>query len=445
MRITCLLLIYFSMTISAMVMASSEDAPKYYLGQDHSVINWSKLKTNEFLDLSIWLENLSNRKKSKNWNKDHRDNLLHERAGLIINCVGTCHLYRGRNYSKVNHLSSFREGDELKTLPGSYLWVLMLDGTIVRFSPDTSVTMNEINISKKINFLYARINYGNVLWWSRSKSEFSYDKTKETDRLFLPLRFVAANKKDTETSKQAVIRLNKLIKENNKIINKPTYSFLVMPNGSISGTGIVAEFIVLPHTKSFVKVRDDSQLKLAKEMSDELPTFYFRGHENEKTKKLERSTWYEVSSDGQSISVNKDKNFALGEFITKNITTILTARELMLKTRTFAFEDYSHKYLGENFGYRLWTGFEEGEELAKRLHFIIDYSRRVETTSLKVAKRYIKKNKLNPTHEYSSKYYQKAMTAYSMFLTKESRVFQKNKLLLNSEKKEFWKYIHGKR
>jgi hypothetical protein len=445
MKITRFLLLIFFMTTGATYGAAGSEPPKYYYGHSHSIVNWPNIKTKDYLDLSLWQEEQLDRDNNKEWKKGQRDSQIYERAGLVLSCVGTCHLFRGREYSKVNYLSSFREGDELQTLPGSYMWVVMLDGTLVRFSPETSMTMNEINISRKVNFLYARINYGNVLWWSRTEHEFDKHKVRETDRLFLPLEFVLANKKDGDSREEVKARLNELIRTNNKLMNKPTYSFVVMPNGSLAGKDVIAEFIVLPHSNSYLKLRDESQLKLIAKLTDVLPTFYYRGHENTEEKKLERNIWYSVSKNGDKLDVDENKNFGLGEFLTKNITTILTARELILKTRTFAFENYSQKFLGEKYGYRLWTGFEKGGELAKRLAFIKDYSRRVETTSLKVAERYKKRSKVIRDGKYDSKYFSRAMSAYSTFSAKEPRVFHEKKLLLNSEKKKFWKYIHGKR
>ena len=390
---------------------------------------------------------------------------LSEKVGYVIDCVGECRLYRGLGFSKVGHLSTVREGDELLTSPGSYLWLYLLDGTMMRMSPNGSVTLKEINIGIKENFLYARLNAGNILWWSRQSNTFKANDFKETDTLFLPLSLYEAKGRSLKAKldeddlfafletlddhAQKFDRLNSLIRESNEVFSKPTLSFLVFPNGSVVGKNIVAEFVVLTGNKSYFKQRTTEQIGLAGEVDQPELNFYYRGFNKKDNYFVEPGRWYEVGAKGRTVlSAENPSRFAIGEFLTRNIPTILIARELMFqKYSSFFHKRYSGKSLARRFGYRLWGSSEKaGDDLELRIKFLTEYTRRIETTNLLVAEQFKKKLEKEGDpwkySQYNPGFYRRAMGSFYNYRDGVSILGDKSEAL-NSERKPFWKKIHG--
>lgn len=437
-----------------------------YMGERASLINWSEIKEDEFLSIREWKKRLKLKEKTPKWRQNLQERRLREKVGFVLECVGECRLYRGLGYAKVDYLSTIREGDEILTMKNSYLWAYLLDGTLVRMSPDGSLSLKEINVGKEENFLFARLNAGNILWWSRDKRQYTAKDYKETDSLFLPLSMYVANPKDASTKineedlfaylshdeghEKKYVRLNKLIEESNKTFSKDTLSFLVMPNGTVVGKNLVAEFIVLTGNNSYVKLRDDLQVGLSgDDQKAHEANFFYRGFRNTKTEKLEKGNWYEIDSKGRNISQYENtKRFAMGEFITKNIPSILIARELFFqKYSSFFHEELSSRELAEKHGYRLWSSSSDPSgELFQRVSFLKEYTRRIETTNLLVAEQFKKKfEQRGETWTYSTynpSYYQRAMGNFYNYREGVS-ILSEREESLNSERKPFWKKIHG--
>ena len=101
----------------------------------------------EWLSFKKWRENFEKREKFPPWERLKRERSLKERVGHIMDCRGECWLFRGLGKNKVQFRSTVREGDEIQTSKDSYLWLFLLDGTMVRVSPQSSITMREINIT----------------------------------------------------------------------------------------------------------------------------------------------------------------------------------------------------------------------------------------------------------------------------------------------------------
>ena len=328
---------------------------------------------------------------------------MREDAGRVLACVGDCRISRQGGLAHVGYRSLIKEGDEIITNKDSYLWAYLFEGTLLRLSPNTSVSFREINIGTKENFLHARVDFGNVLWLSRHPQEFIEQKYKESDPIFLPLKLEQANFKAKKSaideknlfatiaknnlSADKYSRLNQLIVKNNRdIFRKPTYSLIVFHNGTVGGKNLSAEFLVFVGDKSYLKIRSFKQLKLKAASSSEASVahFYFRGLENKREEELTTGQWYQVGVRGRAIDEYQGKALAVGEFLTSNIPTILTARELMAqKYSPFAHLTVDSKKLALQFGYRQWSP----QEQQKRLEYIREYTRRGETINLLAAQR----------------------------------------------------------
>jgi hypothetical protein len=442
-----------------------KQADVQYKGEKASLVDWEELDEKRFLNIERWKVDLKVKENEPRWRRNLQERRLMEKVGYVIECVGNCRLYRGVGYSKVDYLSTLREGDELQTLEDSYLWAYFLDGTLVRMSPNGSITLKEINIGMKENFIFTRLNAGNILLWGRNQRKFEPLNFKETDSLFLPLSFLEANPKDPglKLDEENLFgylektldhfgkykRLNELIEENKREEMKPTEFFLVMPNGTIQGSQMIAEFIVLPGNKSYFKLRSHKQAGLVGEESHKPGTFYFRGYNNTETSEAEVGQWYEVGAKGRTLSPLKDIGpFGMGEFVTRNIPTILIAREIFYKKYSgFAHQKIGERQLAEGHGYRLWGDKDkEGSDLNLRLKFLHEYTRRTETNNLVVSEQFKKRLERRGEKwsfsEYSQNYYRRAIGDFYNY-REGANILSGKGSSLNSERKPFWKKIHG--
>ncbi len=442
-----------------------------FKGVKKSLIEWKRIKPDNWLSLDHWKKSRVRKDQEPEWKLNLTERNLKELVGRFLECVGDCRIYRGEGFSTSQYKSSVRELDEIITQSDSYAWIAMMDGTLVRISPNTSLSFKEINIGKSENFIHLRINSGNILVLNRESLLYKERNLRETDKLFLPLSKNEANieevkitldekdlsnfiAEDTKVLKHYK-KLNALISENNEFVNnKPTYTFVVMPNGTVYGKNMQTEFVVLLGGESFVKRRtyEEQKLVLKEEVSESPVEFFYRGFENIERFTLEPGVWYQVAAKGREIAAHEDPlKFQIGEYLTSNIPSILIARELLLKKHSqFLFtENPSRKDLAENSGYRLWGKIDEpGEDLNLRLKFLFEYTRRIETTNLVVAQQFRRKaserGELTKSMVYDQSFYRKALEDY--IVSRQSEIIvDTDREVLNSTRKPFWKIINGKK
>ncbi|WP_372652413.1 hypothetical protein [Halobacteriovorax sp.] len=452
---------------STLVLAQSEKYKEnyYYQGVKKNLVEWDKLDPVDYLDYDLWLRDLKLRDKWPQWEKTIREKNQREKIGKVLHCVGKCRFYRGIGYYNGQFRSTVLEGDEIHTGEDSYAWVFLFDGTMVRLSPYTSITFKEFNLGKETNFIQARINSGNVLWLSREREKFVETNERETDGLFLPMKFYDAlpttEKSEydennllsyLEESKATINqykRLNKLIEENNSLFpNRKTFSFLVTPNGSISGESLNIEFISLVGNEGYLKRRSFQQLGLVGEGNDREALFYYRGFDNKNVFEINDYSWYKIGEKGRVISTHEESNlFRVGEFITKRIPTIFVARELLLKEYSgFMNKLEDENTLGLKYGYRKWGSFSDPKsDLSLRFSFLKEYSRRMETSNLLASQRLREKLKSlggeNQDMTYSSKFFNLALIEFKR--GEDLKTYMKTDgEVLNSTKKKFWKIIN---
>lgn len=433
----------------------------FYKGQDQSLIDWEELDKS-WMDFRKWKLTLQYKEENPDWEVLIKNREMREVLGRGIECVGRCRLYRGVKNSSMRFRSLLLEGDEVMTEDDSYGWIFLLDGTIVRISPNSSISLREINIGIDAIFFQVRVNYGNILWMSRDIRPYKVDNGPESDTLFLPLDFketrpeikpVSYNESDLfkalkkpHNFEKHQIHLNRLISENNLYIhNKPTFSFIVMPNGTVAGYNLQAEFIVLTGNESYFKKRKTDQLGLelveGEDGLDKKAEFYFRGFNNKEVSEVVPGVWYKVHPKGESldkIPQLENKRFWPGELLTQKITSILLARELLLRRySTFMFEDLiDPQIFAEVHGYRLWGRMDDvyKEDLYRRLTFLEEYTRRIETNNFLVRKRF--KDRLEKRGEtlsemqYSNKFFIRALKHY--YRTRERGAYESEEIYLNS-------------
>ncbi len=430
----------------------------FFSGQSYSLIDWERLDTVQWLDIDEWKDDIALKDREPKWRRNLRERGLVEKVGLGLECVGACKVFRGSGSSQLRFRSSINEGDELVTEKDSYAWIFMLDGTMLRVSPNTSISFKEINISPKVVFHHARLNYGHALWIARQSNTFEPNTLKETDPLFLPLNYFQANlfpedKKVIETpsvSKQQYERLNRLIESNNEWSKgKETVLFLVMPNGTIVSQNPIMEAIVLTGNESYVKNRSLAEIGL-KETRQTSATAYMRGFDNTSSESMQTGNWYEFDQRGRNFSVASDPvKFAMAEYITLRIPTIYVARELLLEQRSqFIYEKKTRLQLAAENGYRQWTGDLEEGEIFERTKFMLEYARRSETTQLietdKFNRVMSEKGESIPSQEWDDSFYLRAIDAYALAPTK-AKTESSSGVILNSTTKPLWKVMNARK
>ncbi len=452
------------------------DGPKVeFKDQKQSVTDWGNLKINSFLSFKEWKVESDVRDQVPEWEKIIRERNHRELVGRIYQCVGSCRVDRGDSFFNGSYRTGLYEGDEIQTVGDSYAWIFLFDGTMVRLSPRSSITFNEINIGVKENFFNARLNAGNILWLSRSEHPFLESNVRETDVMFFPYveyeSLPVAEKKpyleddllelisESQSQLNHYKALNEAVLANNKITRaKPTYVFLVTPNATIMGVSPSVEVVTLIGGKTFFKKRSSATLEL--DVKEEIPNDLFlqlRGFDNKNLMTIQEDLWITVDERGRNYAQSEDVNWLnMGEFITKRIPSIMLGREIFLKRYSeFAFrEKYDPIALAKNDGYRMWgkMGAAEGEpkeDLELRLEFLKEYFRRVETSNLlsssKFRERFEKRGEKNVTMEYGRYFFITALNKYYRFgeSQKKNSNDKETGEVLNSTTKLLWKKMHG--
>lgn len=461
MKLPFLLILIFAST--AVCSAEHTFQPYEYKNQKQSAFNWGDIALKPFLSFKEWRMESDVKEQTPEWEQAYRARKNREIVGRFFQCVGTCHVERGEGFFNPSFRSNLYENDEIQTIGESYAWIFLMDGTMVRLSPESSVTINEFNLGQNENFINARINMGNVLWMSRYENFHEENNYRETDVLFFPLEYYDAtptteHKKYNEnellvlteprqtTSKQ-IEKLNQLIEDNDLMTDgKKTFSVLTLPNVTLMGRAPVVEMVALLGGKSYFRKRTLEEQELVVEPDDKENELQYqlRGYENKEIATIDSDNWMEADEKGRAVSPVTDTNLLnIGSFITKRIPSILVARELLLQRYSnFIFQDeYDRLALAKKEGYRLW----EQTEMDLRLDFIKEYFRRIETTNLFSSARFTERMKARghkiPSTEYNTIYFKKALE--SLYLSDPYTEGLELAEPLNSTKKTLWKMKHG--
>lgn len=374
-----------------------------FKGQSRSLINWNTTHHSTWLDYGSWLKERELKDKHPDWKIQTRDIFNHELYGKVLKCIGSCKVYRGEKYVEAEYRSNIREGDELVLEENSYAWIYLMDGSLLRLSPLTSLSFNEINFSKESSFKYLRLNYGNLHLRPWQTFEIKKEELVESNLIMLPLMVEEANrefyakesfksKTDLERIEEHLKKLPGLDEQVKKLqelasverkLAKNQRSFIVTSVGTIESQN---QFIDLVYEfKGSAMIRSLDSLENQKMVNKDLvqeSTIYFRGYNNLKKEKISSGNWYQMDSAGKNLAQDDSfqEKYNFNDMFTKRMYTIELARQLWIQKYTSFLkgESLEEKALAQDYGYRLWNS----NELEKRLEFLREYTRRVETTNL---------------------------------------------------------------
>jgi hypothetical protein len=373
-----------------------KDVPVPNKGQGYSIIPWSTLEPENWLSINTWLSEREIKDQVPDWKIRQRRAEQHELAGKVLQCRGVCSVYRGSNKAQVQHLSRILEGDEIQTEKDSIAWIYMMDGSLMRISPETSISINEFNIGKSEFFVVARLNQGHIFWHPRDKTDMTPEFLPETDSVSLPLMVREANQAYFErqifNSQDDQLRLNEVVEldevaikkqfeainqlrsENNSKITIGTRFMMVSPNATIVSKNAGFDYLYLPGGKGYFKKRTI--------LENENFVVQLRGYVSNDERPISNSDWYEVSQNGRGLIALDTVPGVLqvAELLTKRIKTLELSREIWVKDFTVPVLGMLNnpKLMARDHGYSVW-----GDEIDRRYSYLSEYTRRIETTNLR--------------------------------------------------------------
>ncbi len=402
-------------------------------GRNRSLLRWED--TNGVLDISRWIVERDLRDLEPGWKVRQRLAASPERVGKVISCIGDCKIYRGVHPTRARWLSRIEEGDEIHTGVNSYLWAALIDGTLVRIAPESSVGFLEVNIAANEVFFQARLHQGYVHWQPRTGRAQKTMTAPETDPLFLPLMDPTVNLEwfqravyQGQSDQQQILlttspkllgyeqqqqALNALTATNNSFANRSHRYLLVSPNGSVLGQDVALSYFYGVSKKSYFKLNSRDEEEVGERKTPWTAEFHFRGYANDKVEPITQGQWFSVEADGRAMEAltGVPSDLAVSELMTKRIPSFMLVRERWLASAKPFWDDAeSAAILAQNWGYRLW-----GVELESRLAFLKEYTRRLETTGLRSLDKLIKETQVEGgpvLGEFDGRYFARSLDHY---------------------------------
>ena len=422
-------------------------------GQPYSLIQWQTQDPEDFLSINKWLSERDLKDKKPEWKLLLRDDLQMEHVGKILQCKGICTLFRGTRKASVEHLSRIDEGDELHTDKDTVAWIYLMDGSLIRLGPETIVSFQEINWSHNEVFHLLRLAQGYIYWHPRSPLDYPQEFAPETDAINLPLLVRDANqayferkifqsqndrqtvnetiKLEESAIKNQIAKINELKVLNNTLQTPVARVMMVAPNGTLVAKNTSFDLLHYPGGKSHFKKRAAAE-------GQEL-MLHLRGYSDNKTVTIAEDAWYEIGSTGREYSKVETVIGALEitELLTRRIKTIELAREIWMDKYTAPIVKSLARpqELAVKHGYRSWT-----IDLQRRIDFLVEYTRRMETSNLKSMDNILKKLAANgefDQKEISDSHYKATLSYYLRGL----KTRYTNKLMQVREMTELQYYI----
>lgn len=383
------------------------DDTEYGKDQFRDLTDWKNIEASDWTDLASWKKQRAAKDKNPKWRILVRNTRASESVGKVIKCIGKCKYFKGLYSSEANTLTGLSEGDEFQTDEKSAAWISLVDGTMLRVSPNTSVTFNEVNLSKKEIFFLIRINYGHLQFQSRLKGEFQQEDKPETDMAFFPLLIKEANREYYSIQEYATFdqaeklrysitsnaghvsqykTLNKFLKQENQIApDRDSKIFFYTANVSLIAKNMNGAI--------FYTLRGDARIKLSKSIAgftstdkrDQEAYYQLRGYETRPVAQVTYDKWMLVNPEGTDLVQMRagQRHLNVAEAFLKRIPTIHLAREIFLDKyfNKFLDPELDANQLARDYGVRLWETSER-PEMYLRETFLKEYIRRTETTNL---------------------------------------------------------------
>ena len=107
--------------------------------------------------------------------------------GKVVVSSGDVRVYRENGVMNVKGPQFLFEGDLIETQETGACWLTLIDGTLLRLSSHSSISLSEYIFSNNEFQFFIRLNEGEVYGKFRSKEDFEMPKTISKDLVFYPV------------------------------------------------------------------------------------------------------------------------------------------------------------------------------------------------------------------------------------------------------------------
>ena len=291
--------------------------------------------------------------------------------GRFVSCVGECLVYRGFSFIRARSRSLLQEGDEIRMGKNSYAWIFLWDGSLLRVSPETGLSLREFNVTTEGFFVFLRLNWGHIFVLNRAR-EGTGKQMPETDTLFLPLPQDLGKGFQGSSGEVAERGRSQRVQNQKQMPLRPSRWLITMTNGTLFSEDVRLDVFHQQEGESFFRYGREG-----------LVEFWYRGYERRLPETLQGEKVYRVAPQGLSLGEEgPELFFARTSLVVKRIAHLLFLREKWLVQYAKGLhplqfpppEEFSLKT-----GFRLWGGWDAGEEMSRRLRFLEKLTRREET------------------------------------------------------------------
>jgi len=441
---------YFFITMFLIQIVSAEPAKK-------SLIVWDKINQNEWLNLAKWKQErkIKDSFKSADWFDKNKN--IETQVGIILDKFGKCKIHSSNTPYFGSYKSKLFEGYEVEAKSNSLCMIMLTDGTLIRVSANSSVSINEFMINDKEYYFFLRINFGNVYIQSRFKEKYISKNTNESDNLLLPsstdeARIGFSKRKSKLDFLNPLNRVNKIYKKldneidiNNQSLKDFKSHYLISTSFAlIDCEGKISLDSYINKGKGLVtKLRDSSKFVM-----DPSSGKCFLKFKDKTSEKLDESQLKIVGTEDHDFRDYENSFVTVNEYLTSNIPSTYLAREYEYRFYSSIYSnEIDQVYIKKQFGVIFNNlRLKRKSFLSLRYKFLNKYSLFIEGNNFKIAMKrniILGKYKFSDPEFFAQFYAQHFISKkfYKPFETVERLDYQK----LNSTTKKLWKRIHERR
>ena len=355
--------------------------------------------------------------------------------GRILLKVGDVRVLRESGTLRGSSVSFLYEGDIIETMSTGGAWIVLIDGSLLRLSPHSSISLSSfIFNSEKMQF-YIRLNQGELYSKVRRPRDFDTTKERFSDLKYSPV-FGAEKLNDI------LLKFNRSLYKTGKLSEQSLKNMLDLYLDNISFQSTKTNSSLVFYTNQIIVEQKDSVGHLFEVYGKTFFKFYGENFSENKevsmvsfeksVKNYKNKIWYEaVPGELSETDFMKDKELAI-KLATASINPIFVLREKFL-------EAYGHPYFNfSKFPTLKYSNSFWGDQIEKREQFVDSYFRRTEA-SFRIVKnsREKKAQPILTQQDYFNRYHfltLRLRTLKNLGVLKFNEYFSNEKLMSNSYK-----------
>ncbi|MAW07351.1 MAG: hypothetical protein CME61_03600 [Halobacteriovoraceae bacterium] len=167
-----------------------------WFGRSKKIVDLRQRNSTYFENLSVdgqlslekWLERNTQLEESGYFSTRRLDNKsVKNLVGKIIRKVGDVRIERDSALTKGSNGSFLYKGDTIETMETGATWIVLINGALVRVSPNSSISISEYIFNEKKMTFFLRLNFGELLGKLKSKNDYTIADKKFSDLAFEPV------------------------------------------------------------------------------------------------------------------------------------------------------------------------------------------------------------------------------------------------------------------